>query len=153
MLCHYSNFPFKTIISPYFQARPNQTLRPTEAHKNTHNQTLPHLSTQPARGLTGDVGDDLGERRLAEPLGGAGSDRHQVGGSRVQAGEHVVGLVPQLGHSAARTRHVDARVRRLDALVADLETRGGGGGSRETTPFKIKCVAFTIGCSNIVSPN
>ena len=35
--------------------------------------------------LTRDVGGDLGEGRLSEALGGAGADRHQVGGSWVQA--------------------------------------------------------------------
>lgn len=43
----------------------------------------------------------------------------------MEAGEHVVGLVPQLGHGATRPRHVDTRVGRLDALVADLQVRVG----------------------------
>ena len=34
----------------------------------------------------------------------------------------MVGLVPQLGDGASGPRHVDAGVRRLDALVGDLTT-------------------------------
>lgn len=75
--------------------------------------------------LTRDVGGDLRQRRLAEALVGPRSDRHQVRGSGMEAGEHVVGLVPQLGHGATRPRHVDPRVGRLDALVADLEIKRG----------------------------
>lgn len=71
-------------------------------------QLLTHHYTQ--QRLTRDVGGDFGQRRLSEPLGGSGSDRHQVGGPRMQTGEHVVGLVPQLGHRTAGTWHVDTRV-------------------------------------------
>lgn len=80
-------------------------------YKHTHN-------------LTRDVGGDLGEGRLTEALGGSSADRHQVGGSWMQAREHVVGFVPQLGYSSAGTGHVNARVRRLNALVADLGKQG-----------------------------
>lgn len=58
---------------------------------------------------------------MSEALGGAGTHGDQVGGARVQTGEHVVGLVPQLGYSAPRAWHVDTWVGRLDALVADLK--------------------------------
>lgn len=34
----------------------------------------------------------------------------------------MVGFVAELGHGASGTRDVDARVRRLDALIADLQT-------------------------------
>ena len=56
------------------------------------------------------VGGDLGEGRLAEALGGAGADRDQVGGARVEVGEHVVGLVPQFGDGSPRTGYVNTRV-------------------------------------------
>lgn len=55
---------------------------------------------------TGDVGGDLGERRLAKALAGAGPHGEQVGGAGVEVGEHVVGLIAQLGHRAPRARHV-----------------------------------------------
>lgn len=98
------------------------TISPTHTPTNTHKNTYYDRTKQSALGLTRDVGGDLSERCLAKPLGGSGPDRHQVGGSRMQSREHVVRLVPQLGHGAARTRHVNAGVWRLDALVADLET-------------------------------
>lgn len=60
--------------------------------------------------LTGDVGGDLSERGLPKALGGPGTDGHQIGGSRMEAREHVVGLVSQLGHRTARTRHINARI-------------------------------------------
>ena len=71
---------------------------------------------------TRDVGGDFGQDGLAEALGCAGSGGDQVGGPGVKVGEHVVGLVAQLGHRSPGTRHVDARVRRLDALVTDLRS-------------------------------
>lgn len=69
---------------------------------------------------TWDVGGDLSEGGLTEALGRAGSNRDQVGGSRVEVGEHVVGLVFELGHGSSRSRDVNAWVWWLDTLVADL---------------------------------
>lgn len=43
----------------------------------------------------------------------------------MEVGEHVVGLVLQLGHCPSGARNVDAGVRRLDALVADLGSDEG----------------------------
>lgn len=77
---------------------------------------------QPHCRLTRYVGSDLCESGLAEAFGRASPNRDQVGGSGVQAREHVVGFIPQLGDCAARTGNVDARVRGFNALVADLQT-------------------------------
>lgn len=41
----------------------------------------------------------------------------------MEVGEHVVGLVPQLGHCPPWPRDVDAWIGGLDALVADLFQR------------------------------
>lgn len=62
---------------------------------------------QSVQRLTRNVGGDLSECSLAKALGSSGPDRHQVGGSRMEAGEHVVGLISQLGHCTARTWHIN----------------------------------------------
>lgn len=61
---------------------------------------------------------------MAEALGRSSSDRDEVSGSRVEVGEHVVGLVLQLRHRSPRSGDVDTWIRRLNALVADLLKRG-----------------------------
>lgn len=50
----------------------------------------------------------------------------------MEVGEHVVGLVLQLGHSSSRSWDVDAWIGRLNTLVTDLswgekETRWSQG--------------------------
>lgn len=71
----------------------------------------PRPQLLPGTTLTGDVGGNLSEGGLAKAFGGAGAHRDQVGGARVQVGEHVVGLVAQLGHGPARAWNVDPGVR------------------------------------------
>lgn len=41
----------------------------------------------------------------------------------MQVGEHVVGLILELGHSSSRSWNVDAWIGRLNALVTDLLRR------------------------------
>lgn len=74
--------------------------------------TVLHVSPQkqPYAVLTRDVGGDLSESCLAEAFGGARPNRDQVGGARMQVGEHMVRLVPQLGYSAPRAWNVNPRV-------------------------------------------
>lgn len=96
--------------------------RPPQDHHTLLQVNQAQGEQSSAQGLTRDVGGDFSERCLAKPLGGSRPDWHQVCGSRMQAREHVVCLVPQLGHCTARTWHVYAWVWRLDTLIADLET-------------------------------
>lgn len=77
-LCSFSLFSFSLSLT----------------HKQSRSLFTIVSEQKPVRGLTWDVGGDLRQRRLAEPFGCARPHRHQVGGSRMEAGEHVVGLVP-----------------------------------------------------------
>ena len=82
---------------------------------------------------------------MTEALGGPGAHRHQIGGAGVQAGEHVVRLVPQLGHGATLARHVDTRVGGLDALVANLKSGWTQGtGEIEGRRWKMEDEVFCI---------
>lgn len=84
----------------------------------TPTRTSPQKQTYAV--LTRDVGGDLSESCLAEAFGGARPNWDQVGGARMQVGEHMVRLVPQLGYSAPRAWNVDPGVWWFNALVADL---------------------------------
>lgn len=126
--CPGAQSPTATTESPFLWQHPATKTLP--ATKTTRvSQRIPEGRRSPSSRNavgepTGDVGGDLGERRLAEALAGAGPHREQVGGAGVEVGEHVVGLVAQLGHRAPRAWHIHRRVRGLDALVADLQGQG-----------------------------
>lgn len=90
---------------------PPKTQNPTPAAPtDQHPDTL----------LTRNVGGDFSESRLAKALGSTSPDRDQVGSARMQVGEHMVRLIPQLGYGAPRARNVDAGIGGFDALVANL---------------------------------